>query len=81
VPKIKRKGVPKKVMNHLLDRMAERSINSDALEAFAAWLDKEPEVPEGEWFHRMQHLIVCGKGELVLTFLKPGQVAVGEEVE
>jgi hypothetical protein len=68
-------------MNHLLDRMADRSIDSDALEALAAWLDKEPEVPEGAWFHRMQHLIVCGKGELVLTFLKPEHVAVGEEVK
>lgn len=52
-----------------------------ALEAFVAWLDKNPEVPAGAWFHRMEHLTVCGKGELVLTFLKPGQVAVGEEVE
>jgi hypothetical protein len=81
VPKIKRKGVPPKVINHLLDRIESRSINVKALEAFVAWLDKNPEVPAGEWFHRMEYLTVCGKGELVLTFLKPGQVAVGEEVE
>jgi hypothetical protein len=25
-------------------------------------------------------LIVCGEGELVRTFLKPGQIATGEEL-
>lgn len=81
MPKIKRKGVPPKLLEHLLDRIESRSINVNALETFVAWLDKNPEVPAGGWFHRMEHLTVCGKGELVLTFLKPGQVAVGEEVE
>lgn len=81
MPKIKRKGVPPKVLEHLLDRIESRNINEKALEAFVVWLDKNPEVPAGDWFHRMEHLTVCGKGELVLTFLKPAQVAVGDEVE
>ena len=81
MPKIKRQGVPPQVLDHLLLRIQSRSIDVRALEALVAWLDKNPEVPAGAWFHRMQHLTVCGKGELVLTFLKPGQVAVGVEVE
>ena len=32
--------------------------------AFAAWLDTNPEVPEGEWFKRFPGMIACGEGEL-----------------
>jgi hypothetical protein len=47
---------------------------------FAAWLDTHPEVPEGEWFKRFSGLIVCGEGDLVKTFLIPGQAPHGAEV-
>ncbi len=80
MPKIRRRGVPPAVLNHLLDRIALRQVDPAALAALASWLDRNPEVPAGRWFHRMEHLTVCGKGELVLTLLKPTQVAVGEEV-
>jgi hypothetical protein len=30
--------------------------------ALAAWLDTNPEVPEGEWFKRFPGMIVCGEG-------------------
>jgi hypothetical protein len=50
------------------------------LELFAAWLDTEPDVPEGKWFKRFPEMIVCGEGELVRTFLRAGQAAEGEEV-
>lgn len=73
--------MPPKVLEHLLDRIESRNIDAKALEALIVWLDRNPEVPNGEWFHRMEHLTVCGKGELVLTFLRPEQVAVGQEVE
>ncbi len=80
MPKVRRANLPEAVLRHLLKRIRDRDISAEALAALAAWLDGNPEVPEGDWFHRMQHLTVCGKGELVLTFLKPGQVAIGEEV-
>ena len=48
--------------------------------AFAAWLDTNPEVPEGEWCKRLPSMIVCGEGELVKTFLVPGQAPHGQEV-
>lgn len=80
MPKVKRSGVPKEVLAHLLDRIEKRAFDAEALAAVAAWLDKNPEVPAGPWFHRMQHLVVCGKGELVVTFLEPKHVAVGQEV-
>ena len=71
--------------------------------AFAAWLDTNPEVPEGAWLKRFPSMLVChsapsrfdklkaqspprgswprgGEGELVKTFLVPGQAPHGQEV-
>jgi hypothetical protein len=72
VPKIRRANLPEAVLRHLLARIREREFTAEALAALAAWLDTNPEVPKGRWFHRMQHPTVCGEGELVLTFLRPG---------
>jgi hypothetical protein len=40
-------------------------------------LDTEPEVPDGQWFKQFSGLTVCGEGELVKTFLQPGQIRSG----
>lgn len=42
---------------------AWKGYSSDPLAYLADWLDKEPEVPEGEWFTRFPGMIVCGEGE------------------
>ena len=60
--------------------MTQREISASQLGRFADWLAAEPEVPEGRWFKRFPELTVCGEGELVKTFLRAGQVPVGEEV-
>jgi hypothetical protein len=80
MPKIRRQHVPPALLNHLLDRIASREISADQLSQFADWLVTEPEVPERSWFKRFPEMIVCGEGELVKTFLRPGQVPAGEEV-
>lgn len=80
MPKIRRANLPEAVLRHLIARIRERELNAAALAAMAAWLDTKPEVPAGKWFHRMEHLTVCGEGEMVLTLLKPSQSAVGVEV-
>ena len=80
MPKIRRQDVPPALLNHLLDRIAERQISAKQLSQFADWLVTEPEVPDGRWFKRFPEVIVCGQGELVKTFLRPGQIPVGEEV-
>jgi len=66
-------------LDHLLDRVTEREISASQLGRFANWLATEPEVPEGRWFKRFPEMIVCGEGDLVKTFLRPGQVPAGEE--
>jgi hypothetical protein len=68
------------LLNHLLDRITEREISPNQLNQFADWLVTDPDVPEGRWFKRFSEMIVCGEGELVKTFLRPGQVPAGEEV-
>jgi len=47
---------------------------------FGEWCDTDPEVPEGEWYKRFPGMTVCGEGELVKTFLLPGQAPHGAEV-
>ncbi len=80
MPKIRRDNLPPALLNHLLDRVAEREISANQLGRFADWLVNEPEVPEGRWFKRFPEMIVCGEGEWVKTFLRSGPVPAGEEV-
>ncbi|MBK8040611.1 MAG: hypothetical protein IPK22_26290 [Verrucomicrobiaceae bacterium] len=80
MPKIRRKNLPRALMAHLLDRIERRHVSVEQLVLFSNWCSTEPEVPEGEWYKRFSGLIACGEGEMVKTFLIPGQVPHGEEV-
>lgn len=80
MPRIRRKGLPPRLLDHLLDRAIERKISADQFKLLANWLHTEPEVPEGKWFKKFPGLTVCGEGELIKTFLQPGQIADGKEV-
>ena len=80
MPRIRRRGVPRALLEHLWLRVEERQISLSQLELFATWLETEPEVPAGRWFKLFPELIVCGEGELIKTFLRLGQIAEGEEV-
>ncbi len=80
MPKIRRRNVPPALFQHLLDRLQDRSIPVTQLELLAKWLDSEPDVPEGRWYKRFPAMTVCGEGELVKTFLLPGQVPNGRRV-
>jgi hypothetical protein len=50
------------------------------LEMLAKWLDREPEVPAGPWYKGFSGTTVCGAGELIKTFLLPGQAAKGRRI-
>jgi len=64
----------------LIDRVWEREISTNQLKLLLDWLENEPEVPEGKWFKRFPAVTVCGEGELIKTFLRPDQAALGEEL-
>jgi hypothetical protein len=59
---------------------SEHGIPAAQLELLATWLDTEPDVPDGEWPKRFSRVTVCGEGELIKTFLLPGQAANGKRV-
>jgi len=78
MPKVRRHSLPPALFRHLLDRIEERKISAEQLVSLARWLDTEPEVPEGEWYKRFSGMTVCGEGELIKTFLLPGQHPKGK---
>jgi hypothetical protein len=80
VPKVRRHNLPPALFQHLLDRVHTRKIPPADLKALAAWLDTEPDVPEGQWFREFSGMTVCGEGELIKTLLLPGQAAKGEPI-
>jgi ribosomal protein S18 acetylase RimI-like enzyme len=80
VPKVRRQNIPPALLHHLLERIQSRKIPATQLELLATWLDGEPEVPDGEWYKRFSGMTVCGEGELIKTFLLPGQVAKGKRI-
>ena len=80
MPKVRRRNAPPALFQHLLDRVQSRKIPASQLERLARWLDGEPEVPEVQWYKRFSGMPVCGEGELIKTFLLPGQAPKGQRV-
>ena len=80
MPKILRRNLPRQLYAHLLERIQQRQISGAQLSLLIEWLDTQPEVPNGKWFKKFSGMIVCGEGELVKTFLVPGQIPFGEEI-
>ena len=80
MPRIRRKDIPPALFAHLLDRIQERRIEARQLGLLADRLDEEPEVPTGPWFKRFAGMTVCGEGDLIKTFLLPGQSPKGTPV-
>jgi hypothetical protein len=80
MPRIRRSNLPRPLYAHLLERVQSRHVSAEQLVLFANWLATQPEVPEGKWFKKFSGMIVCGEGELIKTFLQPGQAASGKEL-
>ncbi len=78
--RIRRRNVPPALFHHLLERIQERQIEASQLELLAEWLDSDPEVPDGLWYKRFPGMTVCGEGDLIRTFLLPGQAAKGKRI-
>lgn len=80
MPEIRRQKLPAALLVHLLTRMRQRNISHEQIILLARWLDTEPQVPDGKWHKMFPGLPVCGEGELIKTFLLPGQAPDGQEV-
>jgi hypothetical protein len=80
VPQVRRQNLPPALFHHLLERIQNRKIPATELEFLATWLDREPDVPEGEWHKRFSGMTVCGEGGLIKTFLLPGHAPKGKRI-
>ena len=80
MPNVRRQNLPPALFQHLLERIQGRKIPAARLELLATWLDTEPHVSEGEWYKRLSGMTACGEGELIKTFLLPGQTPKGKRV-
>jgi hypothetical protein len=80
MPEIRRANLPPAVLAHVLDCIRQRQISAEQLGSLAAWLDTRPVVPSGRWFKRFSGMTACGEGELLKTFLVPGQLPDGQEI-
>jgi hypothetical protein len=80
MPRVRRQNVPPALFQHLLERVQNRKIPASQLELLAKWLDGEPTVPDGPWYKRFSGMIVGGEGELIKTFLIPGQAPKGQRI-
>jgi hypothetical protein len=80
MPQIRRHNFPQALYAHLLERIEQRQVSGQQLRLLLRWVDTHPEVPKGKWFKRFPEMVACGEGELIKTFLVPGQVPAGEEV-
>ena len=79
--RVRRENLPRALFRHLAERVRDREISTEQLELLFEWLEAEPEVPAGRWFKRFPRVTVCGEGELIKTFLRVEQVALGEELD
>jgi hypothetical protein len=73
-------GLPTAIRDHLVDRMRDRNIRLEDLNALRIWLESKPNVPEGPWYKDFGSFKICGEGKLPKTFLLAGQAARGKEL-
>ena len=79
MPKIRKP--PPYFMKHLVDRFREGRISVADFETLQEWLNSNPEVPSGKWYKTFPKFTLAGEGEVPKTFLTPGMVPHGTEVD
>jgi hypothetical protein len=68
---------PKRLRQHLIERMADRSITIEDLNRLRLWVESDPDVPFDEWYKDFGSFKLCGEGPYPKTFLLVGQPARG----
>ena len=80
MPKI-RKPPPSYFLTRLVDRFRDGRISVADFDALREWLNADPEVPTGKWYKRFRTFTLAGEGEAPKTFLAPGMIPYGAEVD
>jgi hypothetical protein len=73
-------NLPGPVREHLIERMYDRAISISDLNQLRLWIALNPEVPQGDWYKDFGSFKLCGRGSYPKTFLRPSQIAKGEEL-
>lgn len=80
MPKIGWRSLPLGIRQHLVERLRDRAITPDDLEALRQWIAGDPEVPEGPWWKDFGTFKLAGEGKHPKTFLVKGQAAFGKQL-
>jgi hypothetical protein len=80
VPKIRWESLPLHLKQHLVERLREREITKDDLEALRQWISTDPEVPEGPWWKNFGTFKLTRECQYPKTLLKRDQAAFGKEL-
>ena len=78
MPKIRWRGLPPALRDHLFERLRERRITAKDLYQLKLWRESEPEAPAGLWYKDFGSLKIRGEGEFPKTFLLRDQLAKGK---
>ena len=81
MPKIGWRSLPLGIKRHLVERLRDREITPDDLEALKRWIARDPEVPDGPWWKDFGTFkLAAGEGKYPKTFLGRGQAAFGKQL-
>jgi hypothetical protein len=80
MPRISWQSLPAGVKQHLVERLRDREITQDDLEALKQWIATDPEVPEGPWCKSFGSFTLAGEGKLPKTFLRRHQPCLGRKL-
>ena len=72
--------MPPAVREHLRDRVSARAIDARDLRTLLAWIDTQPNLPDGTWCKDFGSFKLVGEGEIPKTFLTRDQPCYGEQV-
>jgi len=73
-------GAPKQVQDHLLDRLRVRGITAGDLAALVAWINADPQVPDGAWCRDFGSFKLGREGKYPKTFPNKDQPCHGAKI-
>ena len=80
MPKINWQSLPLRIKQHLIERLRERQITQEDLEALKDWIGSDPEVPEGPWWKDFATFKLVGEGKHPKSFLTKKTIGVRQEI-
>jgi hypothetical protein len=80
MPKIQWNALPKRVKDHLLDRVRIGEIDAKDLSALLLWINTNPELPDSPWCKDFGTFKLVGEGAIPKTFLRKDQACIGEQI-